>query len=162
MNKINSRTRFRSIRSESESRSVMSDSLLLHGLYNPWKARILEWVAFPFSRGSSQPRDWTQVSHIAGGFSTSWATREAWSIRSHTMDCSLPGSSVHGILPTRKLSWVTMPSSRGSFWHRDRTHVSCIAGGFLPLSHQVSLYIPSAPSKADVECLQPRSLPLCY
>ena len=34
------------------------------------QARILEWVAFPFSRGSSQPRDQTQVSHIAGGFFT--------------------------------------------------------------------------------------------
>ena len=33
---------------------------------------LLEWVAFPFSRGSSQPRDQTQVSHIAGGFFTSW------------------------------------------------------------------------------------------
>ena len=42
------------------------------------QARILEWVAFPFSRGSSQPRDWTQVSSIASGFFTSWATREAW------------------------------------------------------------------------------------
>ena len=40
--------------------------------------RILEWVAFPFSRGSSQRRDRTQVSHIAGGFFTSWGTREAW------------------------------------------------------------------------------------
>ena len=46
----------------------------VHGLL---QARILEWVAFPFSRGSSQPRDWTQVSRIAGGFFTSWATREA-------------------------------------------------------------------------------------
>ena len=36
-----------------------------------FQARILEWVAFPFSRGSSQPRDRTQVSHIAGGFFTS-------------------------------------------------------------------------------------------
>ena len=35
------------------------------------QARILEWVAFPFSRGSSQPRDRTQVSHITGGFFTS-------------------------------------------------------------------------------------------
>ena len=35
------------------------------------QARILEWIAFPFSRGSSQPRDRTQVSHIAGGFFTS-------------------------------------------------------------------------------------------
>ena len=46
----------------------------VHGIL---QARILEWVAFPFSRGSSQPRDQTQVSHIAGGFLTSWATREA-------------------------------------------------------------------------------------
>ena len=35
------------------------------------QARILEWVAFLFSRGSSQPRDGTQVSHIAGEFFTS-------------------------------------------------------------------------------------------
>ena len=40
------------------------------------QARVLEWAAFPFSRGSSRPRDCTQVSHIAGGFFTSWATRE--------------------------------------------------------------------------------------
>ena len=39
--------------------------------------RILEWVAYPFSRGSSRPRDWTQVSCIAGRFFTIWATREA-------------------------------------------------------------------------------------
>ena len=45
----------------------------VHGIL---QARILEWVAFPFSRGSSQPRDWIQVSHTAGGFFTSWATRE--------------------------------------------------------------------------------------
>ena len=46
----------------------------VHGIL---QARILEWVAFPFSRGSSQPRDWTQVSHIDSEFFTSWATREA-------------------------------------------------------------------------------------
>ena len=40
------------------------------------QARIQERVADPFSRGSSQPRDRTQVSHIAGRFFTSWATRE--------------------------------------------------------------------------------------
>ena len=40
----------------------------VHGIH---QARILEWVAFPFSRGSSQPRDQTQVSHIAGRFFTS-------------------------------------------------------------------------------------------
>ena len=36
------------------------------------QARILEWVAFPFSRGSFQPRDPTQVSHVAGRFFTIW------------------------------------------------------------------------------------------
>ena len=46
----------------------------VHGILH---ARILEWVAFPFSRGSSQPRDQTQVSCIAGRFFTSWAIREA-------------------------------------------------------------------------------------
>ena len=41
------------------------------------QARILEWVAIPFSRGSSQPRNRTGVSCVASGFFTSWATREA-------------------------------------------------------------------------------------
>ena len=41
---------------------------MVHGIL---QARILGWVAFPFSRGSSQPRDWTQVSRIAGRFFTS-------------------------------------------------------------------------------------------
>ena len=46
----------------------------VHGIL---QARLLEWVAIPFSRRSSQPRDWTQVSYIRGGFFTRWATREA-------------------------------------------------------------------------------------
>ena len=46
----------------------------IHGIL---QARILEWVAYPFSSGSSWPRNWTRVSCIAGGFFTSWATREA-------------------------------------------------------------------------------------
>ena len=67
------------VKSESASCSVVSDSFYakdytVHGIL---QARILEWVAFPFSRGSSNPRDQTQVSHIAGGFFISWATREA-------------------------------------------------------------------------------------
>ena len=40
------------------------------------QARILEWVSISFSRGSSWPRDWTQVSQIAGRFFTIWDTRE--------------------------------------------------------------------------------------
>ena len=50
----------------------------VHGIL---QARILEWVAVPFSRGLSQPRNWTQVSHIAGGFFTSWAFREEYHIK---------------------------------------------------------------------------------
>ena len=45
----------------------------VHGIL---QARILEWVAISFSRGSSQPRDQTQVSCIASRFFTIWATRE--------------------------------------------------------------------------------------
>ena len=46
----------------------------VHGIL---QTRILEWVAIHFSRGASQPRDWTQVSRIAGRFFTIWATRGA-------------------------------------------------------------------------------------
>ena len=46
----------------------------VHGIL---QARILEWVAISFSRGSSPPRDQTQVSHIEGRVFTTWATREA-------------------------------------------------------------------------------------
>ena len=46
---------------------------IVHGIL---QARILEGVAFPFSRGSSQPRDRTQVSHVTGRFFTSCAIRE--------------------------------------------------------------------------------------
>ena len=61
------------------------------------QARILEWVAFPFSRGSSQPRDWTQVSHMADRFFTIWATREAtYSIRAR-IKCERP--------------WITPPAA---------------------------------------------------
>ena len=58
-----------------------------------------------------------------------WACMHAKSLQScptlcNPMDCSPPGSSVHGILQARILEWVTMPSSRGSFQSRDRTPVS--------------------------------------
>ena len=62
-----------------ESDSVVSDffdpiDYTVHGLL---QARMLEWIALLSSRGSSQLRDRTQISHIAGGFFTSWATKEA-------------------------------------------------------------------------------------
>ena len=69
---------------ESVSCSVMSSSLRpmdcslpgfsVHGIL---QARLLEWLAIPFSRGSSQPWDWTQTSCTEGSFYTIWTTREA-------------------------------------------------------------------------------------
>ena len=50
---------------------------ILYQLTHKRSPRILEWVAYPFSSGSSRPRNWTGVSCIAGGFFTNWAIREA-------------------------------------------------------------------------------------
>ena len=47
----------------------------IHGIF---QARVLEWVSISFSRGSSWPRGWTQVSHIVGRCFTIWATREVY------------------------------------------------------------------------------------
>ena len=65
------------------------------------------------------------------------------------MDGSLPCSSVHEILQVRILEWAAMPSSRGSSWPMDQTHVSyvfCIAGGFFTTeptwqAHSVIVYV---------------------
>ena len=46
----------------------------VHGIF---QAKVLEWVAISFSRGSSQPRDWTWASNIVGRCFTIWATKEA-------------------------------------------------------------------------------------
>ena len=79
----------------------------VHGIF---QAGILEWVAFPFSMGSSQPRDWTRVSCTAGRSFTIWVTMEAQSTpqsqmckTSQTRSWSLFG----GLLPI----W-----SPGAFW----------------------------------------------
>ena len=76
------------------------------------QARILEWVAMPYARGSFQPRDRTQVSCIAGGFFTVWATREA----------------------QEYLDWVTYSLLQATSQPRNWIEVSCIAGRFLFLS----------------------------
>ena len=84
------------------AQSVMSDFLWSHGLglagfpvHGILQARVLEWVAVPFSRGSSQPRDQTQVSCIAGCFFTIWAGRPK-----NTGAGSL--SLLQGIFPTQE------------------------------------------------------------
>ena len=77
-------------------------------LHGNLQARILEWVASPFSRGSSWPRDQTWVSCIAGRCFTVWDIREA----------------------PRTLEWVVIPFFRGSSQPRDQTWLSHVAGRF--------------------------------
>ena len=81
-------------------------------VYGILQARILKWVAFPFSRGSSQPRDPTQGSN-PGLLHCRWILYQL----------SYKGSP-------RILQWVAYPFSRGSSWPRNQTGVSCIAGRF--------------------------------
>ena len=65
----------------------------VHGLS---QAGILEWVAIPFSRESSQPRDWTLVSYTAGRFFTIWATGEAPSNPNYLPKASPPNPTTLG------------------------------------------------------------------
>ena len=76
---------------------------LVHGIF---QARILEWVAFPFSRGSSQARDQTQVSHIVRIFFTSWATREAeeyWIGQPIPSSADLPDPGIEPVSPALQM-----------------------------------------------------------
>ena len=108
----------------------------VHGIFH---ARVLEWVAISFSRGSSWPRDQTKVSCIAGRRLPSeppgkpeWRFEVKWS-RSvcptlcNPMDCSLPGFSVHEILHAIILEQITISYSRGFSQPRVQTHVSCLS-----------------------------------
>ena len=70
----------------------------VHGIL---QARILEWVAISFSRGSSQPRDRTQVSRIAGRRFNLWATREAWCICIHVFVCIIGNNFSFMVLLSR-------------------------------------------------------------
>ena len=79
----------------------------VHGII---QARILELIAIPFSRGSSWPRDWTQVSCTAGIFFTVWTTRE---------------SESHSVLSDSVTPWtvacqapLSMEFSRQEYWNR--------------------------------------------
>ena len=57
--------------------SLLHYKWILYQLSHKGSSRILEWVPYPFSRGSSWPRDWTGVSSIADRLFTNWAIREA-------------------------------------------------------------------------------------
>ena len=85
---------------------------------------------------------------LAGSIVKMYFVIVAWSCLSlcNPMDCSSPGSSVHGILQARILEWVAMPSSRESSWPRDWIRVSCIGRQILyywaTWEAQGVLYIP--------------------
>ena len=70
----------------------------VHGIL---QARILEWVAMPSSRGSSQPSDQTQVSHIAGRFFTIWATK---GLQVNNSETTIP-LKTHSTSLTSDISW---------------------------------------------------------
>ena len=117
------------------SHSVMSNSFdpmdhslpgsSVHGIL---QARILEWVTIPFSRGSPRPRDQIQVSFIIEGFFTICESEVTQSCPTlcNRMDCSLPGSSVHGVSQAGILKWASIFFSSRSSQPRDWTRVSCI------------------------------------
>ena len=103
-------------------------------------ARILERVAIPFFRGSSQPRDQTLVSCITGGFFTIWATREALVAATKSLqscltlcdptDGSPPGSPISGILQARTQEWVAVSFSNAWKWKvkvKPLSHVRLLA-----------------------------------
>ena len=107
-------------------------SYTVHGLL---QARTLEWVVFPFSRGSSQPRAQTQVFCIAGGFFTSWATREAqeyWSGKPIPSQVDLPNPGIElessavqvDALPT-ELSGKPREDARGCQWDVLQYYPNC-------------------------------------
>ena len=76
------------------------------------QARILEWVAISFSRGSSQPRDRTRVSCTAGRFFTDWATREALESESES-----EVAQSNGLYPTRLLCPWDSPGKNTEVGH---------------------------------------------
>ena len=65
------------------------------------------------------------IWHIEGKFLKTCLVAQLCLTLCDAMDCSLPGSSVHGILQARILEWVVISCSRGSSWPRDGTHISC-------------------------------------
>ena len=81
---------------------------ILDCLSHEGRPRILEWVAYSSSRASSQPRNWTGVPHIAGGFFTSWTTREAQEAVYLPVNTLGAGHQVW-IMSLPFPSWVTFP-----------------------------------------------------
>ena len=99
------------------------------------QARILEWVAISFSRGSFWPRDQSQVSCIAGRCFTVWAATTAAAAAKWLQSCptlckpidgSPRGSLISGILQARTLEWVAISFSNAWKWKIKVKTLSCV------------------------------------
>ena len=110
------------------------------------QARIMKWKAILFTRVSSWPRNpnpgllhcrWLLYcrSHQGNPYFCLGQTKllQLCSTLWDPVDCSLPGSCIHGIPQARILEWVAIPFFRGSSWCRDRIPVFCIAGWFFTI-----------------------------
>ena len=86
--------------SEVKWKSLSHVQLMDYTVLGILQARILEWVAFPFCRGSSQSRNRTQVSYIVGSFFTSWATSKAYTDHMYVRN---PQSASHPVVKSSKL-----------------------------------------------------------
>ena len=149
------------------------------------KARILEWVGMPSSRGSSQPRNQTQVSHIADRFFTIWVTREAlvnfYSIQIDAYFqvglqspgltdgvCFTPrclGTQYPPLNSYRLPTSVSLPSEHINpseaflfFYHMQPTHLLCSISGTpsrCPCCHQISAFCPREKEHARSSIQEP-------
>ena len=129
--------------------NAMDCSLPGSSVHRILQKRIPEWVAKPSSRELSQPRDRTCVSYVSCicrqvvYLGSQWGSQIVKSVLClvtqscltlcEPMDCSLPGSSVHGDSLGENTRVVAMHSSKGSSQSRDWTQVSHVAGGFFTI-----------------------------
>ena len=109
------------------------------------QARILEWVAMSFSRGSSQPRDRICISCISRGILYHWATwkpleslaaaaklLQSCPTLCDPIDGSPPGSPVPGVLQARTLEWVAISFSNAWKWKGKVKSLSCVQPSATP------------------------------
>jgi len=94
-------------------------AISLHPIAFLLKPTVLEWAAIPFSRGSFQPRDWTQVLYTAGRFFTIWATREAQNQQTKKMQL------LSNIGPFQNVCFLKLSAIKewGLTWERNPVHI---------------------------------------
>ena len=137
---------------------------------------FISWLILTVVHMAGLDLHWTCVKHNTMYVSVNWSLVQinisflvSWVIVTqlcptlcNSMDCSLPSSSVHGILQARILEWVAISISRGSSWPRNWAQVCCIADRFFTIwatredPHQRGL---GAFSKSSAHCSSVRPCP---